>query len=728
MIKPVLILIGSLCFRLSQAQPSWSVRNDSIEVAFDQTGNLQKLLRLSDQHNYASGKSIWRLYYDDKRSRDNELVAEGNSPRISRGSETILIEYDALKHNGRTLKFKMILEIRAVAGRVDFSSRIINNEPGTVIREFQYPLVGGCALPPDHQLLNTFWGGQKYPDPVKQIKTFNASFPAYYPPSQKFLQMDLKYGDDKSGGLAANCFAFIGPATGLYFGSHDTSFQATGHGLRVYPGPQKQFNELEAGFYKYPNCLFGQTWTSSGNTIVPYNGSWHRTSSLYREWANTWWKHRPEPQWVKDMPGWQRIIMKHQYGEILFPYKDLGGRVKTVGESVGINTVLVHGWHNGGHDNDYPNYIADPVQGGDPELKKQINAFQANGGAVIWYYSGRLIDKATSYYRNGPGKNLVIRDNTGSEVNDSYLFRGPGTFTGSYDSRTFAVADFRKRAWMTELKKMADQTIEYGAKSVFYDQMGQGERPDWDLTKEFPIPFMKALGVKSRVLGELHDYVDSKDRNVAVGIELLADVTAMQVDYIHSRYGATDVLNPDWITKNEKPVTHNFIDWFRYTFPEIILSDRDIKDDTDIERRVNHTVLKGLRIDIEIYRCRALIDETPNYQAYLGKVNRLKGKYKTLLLQGIYKDIEGIEIDNPDIEARRFDSGREIAIVLTQSHLPQARTLLKIPDGFEYADDDAVGEYAVKKAGRSLDLTLNRHSLAVIHLKKQINVALVRSE
>ena len=64
-----------------------------------------------------------------------------------------------------------------------------------------------------------------------------------------------------------------------------------------------------------------------------------------------------------------------------------------------------------------------------------------------------------------------------------------------------------------ELKKMADQAISFGAKSVFYDQMGSGEQPNWDLSKEFPIPTVKTIGVKGKVLGELHDYIDKKDKN-----------------------------------------------------------------------------------------------------------------------------------------------------------------------------------------------------------------------
>ena len=329
-----------------------------------------------------------------------------------------------------------------------------------------------------------------------------------------------------------------------------------------------------------------------------------------------------------------------------------------------------------------------------------------------------MIDKASDFYRFNGGNKLVIRDNTGSEVNDSYRFRGPGTFTGSFDSRTFAVSEFRNPLWINELKKMADQAISFGAKSVFYDQMGSGEQPNWDLSKEFPIPTVKTIGVKGKVLGELHDYIDKKDKNIAIGIELLSDVTAMQVDYIHGRYGATEVLNPDWEVRGEKPRTTNFIDWFRYTFPEIILSDRDIRDDSDIERRVNHTVLKGLRNDVEIYRCRALIDETPHYQEYLTKINQLKDRFKDFLLLGRYLDTEGLQHTNSDIEARRFDNGNKMAIVLTQSHLASANTNLKIPNGYTYFEFGQVGEAEIQTNKDEININLKKHDLVVVVFKK----------
>lgn len=696
------------------AQKIFTLKNSLIEVSLDEKGNLTQLINLKTGHNYASGKAMWRLHYDRKDRKDNEVLAVENTPEIKQLSDKIQLQYKVLKGKTESLKITVLLTVLLEENLVRFVSSIQNNEPHSIVREFQYPLVGNCQLPTGHKLLTTFWGGQVYPDPVKQIKAANASFPPYYPPSQHFLQMDQKYPQ----GLAANCFAFIGDTEGLYIASHDTTFEDTGHGLRLYPSKKFEFNQLEAGIYKYPNCLYGQTWTCNANVVSPYSGNWHQTSKLYRTWANTWWKHSEEPMWVKKMKGWQRIIMKHQYGEVLFPYTDLGSRVKTIGEDVGLNTVLVHGWHKGGHDNDYPNYITDPKQGGDAVIKKQIAEFQKNGGAVLWYYSGRLIDKTSDYYKTGAGKKIAIRDNTGSEVNDSYRFRGPGTFTGFYDSRTLTVADFRTTEWRKELRKMADQTIAFGAKSVFYDQMGSGDASNWDLSKEFPIPNLRSIADKSRVMKEMHDYINKKNPEVAIGIELLADITAMQVDYIHSRYGATDVLNADWEAKGEKPRTYNFIDWFRFTFPEIILSDRDIRDDTDIKRRVNHTVLKGLRNDVEIYRCRALIDETPHYQEYLKKINQLKDKYEDLLLLGRYTDTEGFVHSNQEIEARRFEYGSKAAIVLTQSHLATASTELIIPQGYAYIESGMVGDNQVRNDNGKLTVTIHKNGLVVVIIKK----------
>jgi hypothetical protein len=203
---------------------------------------------------------------------------------------------------------------------------------------------------------------------------------------------------------------------------------------------------------------------------------------------------------------------------------------------------------------------------------------------------------------------------------------------------------------------------------------------------------------------------------MALGIEIIVDVTACQADYIHAVGSFCDTYN-DWETTGEKPKSEGFIDWFRYIFPEIIISDREIRDDSDIERRVNHTVLKGLRNDVEIYRCRNTIATTPNYQKYLGKANALRKKYSALLFEGLYRDTENFVIDNDEIEARSFVNGNKMAVVLTQSHLKKAITELDVP-GYKFVEADGLNDFKVKQKGNKFEVELGQHGLSVVIFEK----------
>jgi hypothetical protein len=509
--------------------------------------------------------------------------------------------------------------------------------------------------------------------------------------------MDLNY----PGGTSANCFALVGESQGLYFGSHDPTFQDTWHGLRVYPDASGAFSALEAGLYKYPNCMKGQSWSCDANVVAPYSGSWHQTSKLYRKWADTWWRQREVPLWVRKMKGWQRVIFVHQYGEMFFRFADLNGRMRKAGESVGVETVLAFGWWQAGMDNGYPDsyWVTDPAQGGDKAWAQAIANFRKQGGRLMLYFNGKLIDCESAFYRNGDGKNICYHDNTGADYTEQYRFKGLGTFTGHYNARTFVVADTRREQWRKLLLQMANRAIQFGVDSVFYDQLGYGEAAsNWDLSGEFPVPNTQLIADKA----EIHDHLDKKGNpDFALGTELFTDVTAQHVDYIHNITGATGPTD--------------FTEWVRYTFPEVILSDREIRDDTDIPRRVNHALLKGLRNDIEIYRCRDLIDTTPNYQRYLAQVNRLKDKYCDLLLLGRYKDTDGFVNDNPKVNACCFVNGNRMAVVVTQSTEKTASTRIRVP-GYSFQESDSVGEVTID-GGQTI--RLGQHGLAVLIYQKE---------
>ena len=672
-----------LCGCLSANAQTTVLKDGGVEVALDAKGNLTSLKNAQTGQEYAAGRPLWRLYFDRKDGeKEIQVLGSENVPEIKQVDGRIELRYESLKTRGADLKMRLKLTVYVENGLVRFGSVVANDEPHTVIRELHYPVVGDCQLAPGDKLLTTFAGGQLFPDPVKRITVVGNSQP-YMAPSQYYRQMDLKYPSHTWG----NCFAFVGERQGLYFGSHDPTFQDTWHGLRVYPDATGAFTVLEAGLFKYPNCMAGQSWACDANVIAPYSGDWHQTSKIYRKWADTWWHPREVPRWVRLMKGWQRVIFTHQYGERLFAYGDLDGRMRKAGESVGVNAVLAFAWWQSGMDNGYPDcyWVTDPTQGGDAGWASAIGAFRKDGGRLLLYFNGKLIDEESAFYRSGEGKKICYHDNFGAEYTEQYRFKGMGTFTGQYNARTFVVAKTRTPEWRKKLLAMADRAIAFGADSVFYDQLGYCEpSSDWDVSGEFAIPNTRIMADKADTLKMIHDHLDAKgNKDFALGTECYTDVTAQYVDYIHNITGATS--------------PGAFAEWGRYTFPEVVISDREIRDDTDIPRRVNHAMLKGLRSDIEIYRCRDLIDKTPNYQTHLANVNRLKDKYAELLLLGRYTDTDGIVSDNAKVESRGFTNGSRLAVVVTQSAEKTATTRIRVP-GYTFVASEGVGEMKVGAA------------------------------
>lgn len=636
----------------SPAQPlpegSLRLENEKIAVAIGPDGSLLSLRNVSTGQDYASGGLLWRLYYDAPYEKEIQILGSEQEPQLSLEGNTILLHYASLKAHGRELDMKITLRVTLEGDLVRFGSTLENHEAHTVLREFHYPLVHGARLPEDHQLFTAEAGGKLFAHPVTVLSRTQAS--PYKRPEQIFRQRDVKYGAK----VFMNCFGLFGKDQGLYFGSHDETFQDTWHGLRVYRDEAGRYSVPEFGFYKYPHCFAGESWSCDANVVAPYSGTWHVASGLYRRWVNTWWDHRETPQWVREMKSWQRVIFKHQYGEYLFKYPDMNGVVSQAGESVGCNALFLFGWWDEGMDHGNPDYSPDESQGGDAALKEQITRYQARGNHLLLYYNGKLIDRESRFYQSGQGPKLCRHDNTGSEILERYKFTGQGTWLGEYDQRTFAIATMMDPTWNEVLFRLQDRAHELGAHSVFYDQLGyvESESADWDTSREYPVPDVYGILKRAQCLKLLRDRYATSDPDFALGAEGTVDALAQYCDYTHG-YPAND--GPE-----------RWINFFRYTFPELIFTDRGLRDDVDVPRHVNNTVLDGQRNDIEIFRCRGIISEAPVYQAYLAQANAIKEKYKDCLLLGRYNDVFGFTCSNAKLDARSFlsEDGRRMAVVV----------------------------------------------------------------
>ena len=260
-----------------------SITDGEIEVAVDADGNLVTLKNLESGRDYAGGEPLWRLYYDKKDGElENQLTAADCSVKVGKADDTIVLACDRFVDHGTPLAFELVLTITLEDGLVRFASEVRNSQAHTIIRELQYPLIGNVQLPDDFKLLTTYHGGQLWPNAKGYVNAVG-NRTSYAAPAQFFRDASIHY----PGSTASNCFALLGEDEGLYFGSHDNTFQMTIHGLRVYPDGQGDFNKLEGGLYKYPNCIPGARWSCDANFVAPYCGTWHETSRIYRKWVDT---------------------------------------------------------------------------------------------------------------------------------------------------------------------------------------------------------------------------------------------------------------------------------------------------------------------------------------------------------------------------------------------------------------------------------------------------------
>lgn len=279
-----------------------------------------------------------------------------------------------------------------------------------------------------------------------------------------------------------------------------------------------------------------------------------------------------------------------------------------------------------------------------------------------------------------------------------------GTWLGEYDARTFAVAKMMDPEWNKVLFGLQDRAYRLGASSVFFDQLGYIEKQstDWDCSREYPVPDVFSIAKRAQMLKVLRDRYAEKAPEFALGAEGTVDVLAQYCDYTHG-YPANDGKE-------------RFMNFFRYTFPELVFTDRGQRDDTDVFWHVNNTLLDGQRNDIEIYRCRDLIDDSPVYQAYLSKVNAIKTRWQDELLLGTYNDVLGFSNSNAKVDARAFVGKDRIAVVVANQNRTASveKTRISVP-GARLVDWSVLGGAQVAASG---SVKLGQYDLAVLIFEK----------
>ncbi len=579
----------------------------------------------------ALNSDIFRMVLDDGKTR--EITVFGKEQEIESVTKTqngFDIFYNKIKaEDGRTFNIKYTIHIEKSGSGFDFTSEVTNNDDIRV-NEIQVPFVELNKIADNNRENDILYMpeglGKKIANPWETVqRDFHTEYIAadyneiWYALSYPFPASMGWFGVESNGYF-------------MYLGKQDTGFKTCSLNLGT-GAREEEIPRLVLTISNYPAILKGETITTGLTHLELFKGGYEKGSEFYSEWAKkTWYKPLLKPTWVKELTGWQRIIMKHQYGEIFFKYKDLVDLYKQ-GEKYGIKMLLVFGWWKGGFDNGYPAYEPDPLLGGEEELKKAIKEIQDLGGYVALYGQGVLLDVNTDYYKE-TGHKISRKNIEGIEYREAYQFSNNGTMLKLFGYKTFASACQATDEWKNKLVEVGKNHFSYEPDSIFFDQVA-GHIPK--------LCFDNTHKHKNRVDDEsvfrcenLKEIVNLCGENQAFGSENTVDTFCPYIHYHHGHMSGT------WYSKNAFP------QMFKITFPDEISSNRLLHDERkDYMQQLNYAFTYGLIFDISIYRGRVVgLEKCPNYGEYVKMLIDKKEQYKDFFYYG--KMVKGDNLSLPE--------------------------------------------------------------------------------
>ncbi len=569
---------------------------------------------------------FWRAFLDTDEIRELSVYSHDQTPvSVTETADGKVYTYDRLcAENGEVFEITLEITIRCVNGTIECSA-VIENHSDVILNELQLPFVDACdyGCAPDEEVLYTPDGiGSRTPNPRRSISWCHTE---YMSADYKSTWMTHTYPPTNGRVLS---MPWIGLQCGdkfLYFGEHNSEMRIVG--LNAGIAPRHAESELMFNLSHYPAVHKGERVECARSVIALFEGDWRDGAAFYRVWSEkTWRLEQHIPDWVQDITGWQRIILKHQYGEIFFQYADLP-RLYEEGRRYGLNALLVFGWWKGRFDNNYPEYEADPALGGEEGLREAIAEVQRRGGHVLLYSNGNLIDVKTDFYKR-IGQKIAHKDIDGNEYREHYQFSNDGTILRNYGYKSFDTACHRTAEWKENLLNVARLKLSLGPDSIFFDQLGcclklcfdsshpHGSRIDEDGIGRYEnIRAIRAITPAGK----------------AIGTEWVCDRYANLVDYIHG-CGTGQTYYPA-----------AFPDIYLHTFPGIHVSNRFIHDDKDGFRdHLNYAFVYGLIFDVCIYRGRVCgIAGIPEYAEHVRYLTDIKAKYHKYFYRGRFESMFG---------------------------------------------------------------------------------------
>ncbi|MDQ1329115.1 MAG: hypothetical protein QG641_2404, partial [Candidatus Poribacteria bacterium] len=291
------------------------------------------------------------------------------------------------------------MKIEFVEQRIEFRI-IVNNRTQYKLAEVWYPMLGGFTGidgQKDADLMIPSGGGawvarifENFPESmhvgggVPGVPPF-PEFITSYPTNMPMPWIDL-YSPKLGRGIYFACQDMIPRFKSLRLEMQPATAnqRTTGNWPRI-----EELNGIPSGitinWVSFPYTAPGEIFESPPVILQLHEGDWHQAAMLYRKWfKSNFTITDPQRSWMRQKTAFQDTLFLLPEGNVLLKFKDIPQWAKDAMD-YGVESVLISGWHVGGHDSNYPNYEPDPRLGTWDELADGIRECHKIGVRVFFF-------------------------------------------------------------------------------------------------------------------------------------------------------------------------------------------------------------------------------------------------------------------------------------------------------------------------------------------------------
>lgn len=586
---------------------------------------------LTEKSDTASrGQDFWRLILDDGFRTEIPVFSHAQKGTASMADGRIEIVYpELLSDYGDLYPITYRIVIERNGALLYFTSEIENGDEQARVNECFCPQADFTELfgkKEEDYLFMPEGLGTRVTNPWKVLQDKTA---AYYMHDEKEVFWHVHYPS------ASMCW--LGVESGnrfLYLSRYDEKIRCCFLTVRqrIHSNP----TNLTLMVDHFPMAKPGEKVTMPPVVLGVLEGNWCEGAKEYRRWADTsFYRVQQKEDWVKDMIGWQRIIMRSQYGEDYYTADDLPAMYRA-GAKYGIHTLFLFAWWKEGMDRGYP-YYNEPFPGAYQKLKENIQKVRDMGGRVILECNCHFLDPSNEYYRQH-GDELKIIDINGNDIRPNFVlggfvYSGRGEIRITYGSKVFPIVCSCNQFWRDQVMKQMRLMNEMAPDCLFMDCYGQAPyQPCFNPKHEHGNRVDEEWVGHRKLFAEAEKYCAEQGR--VLGTEVVTDIAASYNQFVH---GLTNV--------SFEPSSKAFPQMFRYTFPDVITTDRGIRhSEGTFAKQFKWSLTMGLRLDAELYVCRCTIDNDPKYAEEIKKYADVMNRYAAFMLRGTFTVLDNRRI------------------------------------------------------------------------------------